>query len=108
MRDYFEQMVQDGWFPFIRFTKSDLESLNQYYKFQRKHEFLIDSLLDSYNEERIREISNYWWGKKQYDAKKELIEAGLEAYLQGTKHGYINCIKNLYSEIEGLLRLEYF
>ena len=106
--DYFDNMVEDGWFPFFRFNKEDRNSLMQHYKYEKKHEFLINSLVDRYDEIKIREISNYWWRKKQYKEKKQLIEAGLNAYLQNTDDGFINCIKNLYSEIDGLLRLGYY
>ena len=39
-----------------------------------------------------------------FSKKKKLINAGINAYLGNRQDGSVNCIKNLYSETEGLLR----
>ena len=47
-------------------------------------------------------------GKTRYFLKKkEIICAGLNAYKNGGIDNIINCIKNLISEIEGIVQLHY-
>ena len=53
-------------------------------------------------------MTNKWWEHPLFKGKRELLQAGIDAFLGGTKSGYINCIKTLYSEIEGIMRSLYF
>jgi len=96
-----ESLINDGWFPFIRIIGSPFEKLIEYYSEDTKYESYINNLMDIFPSETITAIMNSWWGKSVFKDKREIIEAGIQAYNNG---GYINCIKNLASEIEGLIR----
>lgn len=103
----FELLIGDGWFPFIELMGQGYKQLLGYYTEHKKYEFKIDKLLNSYSEERIKQLTDKWWRNKLYAEKKEIIEAGVKSYFLNTKDGYINCIKNLATEIEGIMRLQY-
>ena len=65
-------------------------------------------MLDRFDESRIKRMTDKWWEHPLFQKKQELIQAGVDAFLGGTKSDYINCIKTLYSEIEGIMRSLYF
>ena len=105
----FEKMVADGWFPFVEILGNEYKTLFETYqndKFTYDDEVKI--LLDSFNEPRLKKITNKWWENPLFQEKRELLQAGIDAFLGGTKSDYINCIKTLYSEIEGIMRSLYF
>ncbi|HKZ46321.1 MAG TPA: hypothetical protein VJ202_02950, partial [Thermodesulfobacteriota bacterium] len=54
-----------------------------------------------------KKITEKWWKNKTFSDKKPLLEAGVNAYLQNNQDGFVNCIKNLWTEIEGILRKLY-
>ena len=68
----------------------------------------MSDFLKIYNKEKIESFTQYWWEKSLLKEKRAIIEAGIKAYLTCTDDGYINCIKNLFSEIEGIFRLSYY
>src|SRR3989338_6993782 len=82
----FVEMMKDGWFPFVEILAGVYKKLSEAY--QSKFDF----------ENKIKVIF--------YD-KKYLIEAGVNAYLQNNQDGFVNCIKNLWTEIDGILRKLY-
>lgn len=104
----FEDLQQDGWFPFIEILGQPFKELEAMYLNKFDLENKIKSLVDSFDEGRIKSISERWWSKIEFSDKKTLIEAGLAAYYMNDKNGFINCIKTLTSEIEGIVRLQYF
>ncbi|MBU0528476.1 hypothetical protein KKF86_01795 [bacterium] len=104
----FEELQKDGWFPFIEILGQPFKELETMYQNKFVFENKIKSFVDSFDEERIKAISERWWSKKEFSDKKTLIEAGLDAYYKNDKNGFINCIKTLTSEIEGIVRLQYF
>jgi hypothetical protein len=57
--------------------------------------------------ERLNGIVARWWTKPAFKAKQDLLEAGIQAFNAGTRQGDIQCVKTLYSEIEGLIRAVY-
>ncbi|MCH8801167.1 MAG: hypothetical protein IH963_09685 [Chloroflexi bacterium] len=103
----FHEMQQDGWFPFIEMLPDEFNSLARAYENKFDFENQVNKILDRFDEARIREITDRWWKNEQFATKRNIIEAGLNAYLQGTAEGYVNCIKNLFSEVEGVLRSIY-
>lgn len=105
--DQFEEMVKDGWFPFIEILADEYRSLRDTYQNKFNFEERIGAIVDKINAERIAGITKKWWKNKIYEEKKQLIEAGINAYLQNTPDGFVNCIKNLLTEIEGILRKLY-
>ncbi len=107
-----EQMFYDGWFPFIQIIGKEFRNLSKiyndlYYKDTEKFNYFIENLIKKFDRNRIESFVNNWWNKKVFLEKQLILKSGIEAYLKDTQDGFINCIKNLYSEIEGIVRLTY-
>lgn len=103
----FDEMMKDGWFPFVDILAGEYKKLSEAYQNKFDFENKIKAIVDSFNDERIKEITGKWWKNQIFSDKKTLIEAGVNAYLQNNRDGYVNCIKNLWTEIEGILRKLY-
>ncbi len=104
----FKKMVEDGWFPFVEILGNEYKTLFETYQNDKfTYDDKVKKLLDGFNETRLRKITDKWWEKPIFQEKQVLIQAGIDAFLGGTKSGYINCIKTLYSEIEGIMRSLY-
>jgi hypothetical protein len=104
----FDQLLADGWFPFIQLLGGDFERLASAYKDEINPDGLMEDLVAKFDRQRIMSFVDYWWKRPIFFDKKTILLAGIEAYLLFTEAGYITCIKTLYSEIEGMLRLDYF
>lgn len=106
---HFKEMVDDGWFPFAEILGRDYERLAASYENGRPtsdHDVKI--LLEKFDEARVEGMTEKWWEKPLFQKKRGILQAGIDAFLQGTESGYINCIKNLYMEIEGIMQALYF
>ena len=107
--DCFKKMVADGWFPFVEILGKDYKELTiSYQNGKPASESEVKALLDKFDESRLKTMTNRWWKHPLFEEKRELLQAGIGAFLSGTKSDYINCIKTLYSEIEGIMRSLYF
>ncbi len=105
---HFNNLIADGWFPFIRLIGKDFDSIMQYYHEDKKHDFQIDDLISKFTKEKIESFTRYWWRKPLFDDKKGMLEAGINAFLQNNKNGFINCLSTLYPLIEGIMGTDYF
>ncbi|MCK4797357.1 MAG: hypothetical protein KAT05_08240 [Spirochaetes bacterium] len=103
----FNEMTSDGWFPFIEIIGADYKKLNEFYQNKFDFDNRMKKLIDSFDQIRMEKIMNKWWNNTIFKDKQPLIEAGIKAYLQDDESGFINCIKNLSSEIEGIIRLHH-
>lgn len=103
----FKEMIEDGWFPFIEIIGAEYKSLNEAYQNKFHFEDTIDKIVSNFDKARIERITNRWWRNKIFTEKKDILQAGFNAFLQGDNEGYINCIKNLLSEVDGIIRLQY-
>lgn len=107
--DYFKGMISIGWFPFVEILSKDYKELTVNYQNEESvSDNKVKALLDRFDKSRIKRMTDKWWKHPLFQEKQELIQAGIDAFLGGTKSDYINCIKTLYSEIEGIMRLLYF
>ncbi|MHA1252501.1 MAG: hypothetical protein ACTSRP_21125 [Candidatus Helarchaeota archaeon] len=106
-KDYYEKLYKDGCFPFIQLIGGEFQQLGNIYKSSKKFNEEIEKFLESFNDSKIDLIINKWWKNKFFKEKEEIPKAGVEAYLQNTSSGYINCIKTLYTEIEGIIGYNY-
>lgn len=100
----FGKMKKDGWFPYIQLIPDDYSTLEKMYSTGNFCHEIINEVIEKYDENKINDIINAWWSKKIFKEKKEILLAGINAFTQGN---YINCIKTLTSEIEGILRSAY-
>jgi hypothetical protein len=103
----FGEMLKDGWFPFVDIIASEYRALSEAYKDKFDFENRQKAIVDGFTEERIRKLTDKWWKNQTFADKRTLIDAGINAYLQNTQDGFINCIKNLSTEVEGILRKLY-
>ena len=103
-----EKMVADGWFPFVEILGNEYKALFETYQ-NDKFTYVdkVRKLIESFNETRLKRITDKWWDNLYFLEKRELLQVGLNAFLGGTKSDYISCVKNLYPEIEGILRSLY-
>ena len=101
-------MISDGWFPFVEILSKDYKDLTINYQNEKSvSENEVKALLDRFDESRIKRMTDKWWEHPLFQEKQELIQVGIDAFLGGTKSNYISCVKNLYPEIEGILRSLY-
>lgn len=99
----FTEMQRDGWFPYVELLGSDYKELSKAYQNKLSYPDILNKLLISFTKERVEKIASKWWKNPLYLKKQKFIQAGINSYLTDTDEGFINCIKNLYSEIEGIL-----
>jgi len=104
----FEEMMKDGWFPFVEILTWEYKKLSEAYLNKFDFENRVKAITDGFNEKRIEKITGKWWKNQIFYDKKPLIMAGINAYLQNNQDGFINCTKNLWTEIEGILRKLYY
>ncbi|HUT22417.1 MAG TPA: hypothetical protein VMX18_03365 [Candidatus Bipolaricaulota bacterium] len=104
----FADMRKDGWFPFIEIIAIAYKQLTEVYQNRFDFENRIKIIVDSFDSSRIKKITEKWWQNKIFSEKKALIGAGVNAYMQNNPDGFVTCIKTLWSEIEGVLRILYF
>jgi hypothetical protein len=101
-------MIEDGWFPFIEIIGAEYKSLSEAYKNKFHFEDAINKIVANFNKERIERITNKWWRNKIFIGKKDILQAGFNAFLLGDNAGYINCINTLLPQVKGIIKLKYF
>ncbi|MDY6918077.1 MAG: hypothetical protein SVP26_09075 [Chloroflexota bacterium] len=104
----FEEMMKHGWFPFIALLGWRYRALCEAYPDGFDFDKRIEGVVASFDRATVEQITARWWRKAVFLEKRELIEAGTNAFLRGDEEGYINCIKTLLPEAEGILRIRYF
>jgi len=103
----FDEILSDGWFPFVEIIGGDYQKICEFYQNKFDFDNKMKKLIDNFDQNRIERITKKWWKNKIFKNKQPLIEAGIKAYLQNDESGFINCIKTLSTEIEGIIRLHY-
>jgi hypothetical protein len=100
-----DTLFDKGWFPFIQLIGSDLDVMisTPSYEIDKFGELISET----FNKNRIEKMTSYWWNNRIFSQKKDLIEAGISAYMENSVRGNISCIKILLSEIEGILHFSY-
>lgn len=103
-----KDLINEGWFPFVQLVGSRFQSLMDYYADEKKYAFQVERIVEYFDKDDLLELSSNWWNNPLLNEKRDILEAGIEAYFQGTKAGYINAIKTISTEIEGVIRIAYF
>lgn len=103
----FEEMIKDGWFPFIEIIGGEYKTLSEAYQNKFNFEERIDKIVGNFDKARIEKITNKWWKNQIFKDKKNILQAGINAFLRSDNEGYINCIKTLLPEVEGIIRFQY-
>lgn len=104
----FDLLLKDGWFPFIEILGSEFKEIRDAYRNEPDTYSIMERVISKFDRERVNRISEKWWNKEAFSDKSELIKAGINSYLKDDKEGFINCIKNLLTEIDGIIRIHYF
>lgn len=95
-----QKLEEAGWFPFLGVIGEKFDSLLAAYRDEFCIEEKENDLIDSFNGGKIDETAERWWRKNTIEKHRVVLEAGLEAYKRGD---YVSCIKNIMTEIEGVL-----
>jgi hypothetical protein len=103
----FDAMIQDGWFPFVTLIGDGIDDLRTYYEEGEKHPSILQELISSFTESRLTDITSRWWSNQLFNSKKNILQAGINSYLKNEEGGYINAVKNLVTELEGIIRVSY-
>lgn len=101
-----EIIFKNGWFPFIQLIiNDDYNHIIRFIKYEDKKRLtLMQSILIKYDEKMLNEMCDNWWKTEIFMRKREILKAGIEAYLQKTNSGYITSIKTLSTEIEDIIK----
>lgn len=105
--DNFNLLLGRGWFPFIQILGEQFDVLMNRITKEGEIEIAESTIIDFFSEDKIEEFTCNWWENKIFSEKKNIIMAGVAAYHGNSKSDIINCIKNISSEIEGIIRLDY-
>jgi hypothetical protein len=103
----FQEMLDDGWFPFVELLGGEFESLSRTYTRKLGVEAGAARTVAAFDDTRLAKITDRWWSNRLFNDKKEILLAGVGGFKSRTEAGYIQCIKTLLPEIEGILRLQY-
>ncbi|WP_150463513.1 hypothetical protein [Francisella sp. XLW-1] len=105
----FNIIIEDGWFPFIKLINSEFNEIIKLYQSEKeaskRNYFLQELVAKKFDSNKILSLTNNWWQKEQFSAKKKFIEAGINCFLEGN---YISCLSTLYPIIEGIVGIDYF
>lgn len=107
VKPVFSALIEDGWFPFIEIMGLEYGELSKAYQENIAIEDKLNKVLDSFDEARLARITSKWWKHPIFKDKKPFVDAALKAYSQNDEAGFIGCIKNLWTEVEGTLRIIY-
>lgn len=99
-----DKMIKDGWFPFIELINNGLEHLNRYYENDKLNAADHENLLTMFTQDRINHMVAKWWNNSIFENKKAILESGIDRF---HSNDFFSTIKNLSSEIEGIIRLSY-
>jgi hypothetical protein len=103
----YEHMLADGWFPFVEMLGRDFKLLRRAYEPGALKADLTNQVTDSFTPDRVRRIGAKWWSNLVFQDKRSILEAGINAFIANTADGFIQCIKTLYPEVEGITRAVY-
>ena len=102
-----ERLIDRGWFPFIQLSNEEFRQLRYGIGQPAELDAVEEQIVGAFGTERIDDLSEGWWTNPAFRDKKVIIHAGLNAYKEGSREQVINCIKNLFSEAEGIVRLHF-
>ena len=103
----FDLMIKDGWFPFVSLIGDGIDELRAYYEEAEKHPAIVQRLISSFDEQKLTEMVSRWWSNSLFNSKKSILQAGIKSYLRNDDEGYINAVKNLITELEGIVRVSF-
>lgn len=103
----FDEMLNDGWFPFIQLLGGGFRRLAEFYKDKASLTQNITKFVNGFDKSKITAFVDRWWQNNLFKEKQAILTAGIEAYVTNTDQGFITCIKTLYSEVGGIVEISY-
>ena len=100
----YNQLIKDGWFPFVNLIGEGIEKIIEYYQDNKKHPHILEDVVNSFDRQRVEEISNRWWNNKIFNSKKKILSEGIECFLE---EKYISACKTFSIEIEGIMQIAF-
>jgi len=91
-------LIEMGWFPFVSLMKPEISSLDHFAQ-KGGIDKVNDFVISAFNDERIQQLVERWWGKAAFSSKKNFLEAGLDCYFAGN---HVAAISTLIPMIEGI------
>lgn len=107
-KDRFSEILLDGWFPFIELIGNEFVLISEIYENRFELNSRIKSLVEKFDSNRLKSITDKWWSKPLFKEKEPILQAGVNAFLRDNNEGYILCIKTLLPEIEGVMKIQHF
>ena len=98
-------LIKSGWFPFVQLVGDQLDHLIS--TNLEELEITEERILKTFSKEKLTQITDNWWRNSIFNSKKKILMAGINSFIIGDQDNIINCIKNLASEIEGIIRIDY-
>lgn len=96
-----EEMLERGWFPFIRILGWRFEEIIK----AIKNDFDVNTyeikIIESFDNEMIHDIIEAWMSKDIFKNHEKIIKTGIERYQE---KDFISAIHVLYPRIEGIMR----
>lgn len=95
-----DNLTKAGWFPFVELLGSDFDRVLKAYQNDFNIKAQQSALVEKFDHARIECVAERWWKNSIVGKHKIVLEAGLRAFERGD---YVSCIKNIMTEIEGVL-----
>ena len=102
------RLFKDGWFPFIEIIGNEYKKLAAAYENNFDIDNTANSIVEQFDKDRLDKILDRWKQNTVFADKLPLLESAIHSFLQDNQSGYIACIKNLETEIEGIVRIHFF
>jgi hypothetical protein len=103
-----DEMLNDGWFPYIELIGHEYERLLTAHIANFAIENVENNIISSFDRARIERISSKWWNNKTFRDQKSILEAGLNSLCKNDTAGDILAVKVFYTEAEGIIRNSFF
>lgn len=96
-----EELIKNGWFPFIRISGKNFELLCGAIKHKYPLAEVSLEIIDSFDGQYLNDMLNAWMNKDHFKNHEAIIRKVIDEFLEGD---YISSIHILYPRIEGLMR----
>lgn len=101
----FHGLVSAGWFPFLEFVSAEFRTLLAAQESSFGLEDMEAELISKFDEVRIDRIFTRWMERPHLKAKEVILAAAMRAFKAKDP---VSVIKNVLSEIEGVMSEAYF
>ncbi|MCI4665464.1 MAG: hypothetical protein MRY74_12145 [Neomegalonema sp.] len=96
-----DKLAADGWFPFAELSFEEFQHFIKHLKAGFDISEVGNKVIEAFDKERIEALRERWKARPSFASRAGIFNAALDAYL---RDDYVSTIKNVVTEIEGLLR----